>query len=691
MSDSRHGVLDSSWHVASQEYLEPLAVLIIGIAAFVAFSMYIGPDLNWDFLNYHLYIGMHASGDSMASSFYPAGGMSYVTPYAYWPLGLMVAAKWPAMLVGGSLAAIGALAVIVTWYLAKQLFPGRTATATRLRAVATILGIASPLVLTEVGTSFIDLTTAVPCVLGLALLLRALNSGSTASKILGLSGLCFGISAALKFTNVPFALAGFLTVTAIWLCRPDISWRGLSYFLLGQMLGFAIVYGPWGIQLWREFGNPFFPFLDSYFQSARFNRADMALSTEFSLERLWESLLSVRGRLHQRFLPHSVGDWLLRPLYMLDPVANVYTEVRAPDARLLALFLIAPVALWKLRSRLISSKLVVAMIFFVFGWTFWMALFGNGRYLLPILLITGPLVVGCANEVWHRPSLGGLVAICVFVVLHVALLWEGTRYRWNESAWQDKWISAELPKGITDDPATFVVFDVQSGSWLNAFVHPKSRFVNPIGQGSQPSSQVGDRYSRLLTESSAIVAVFRFDFVDRKSGMPVPPTPSNRNVTAIQQGLQVDFDACQTGHLVEANADRTVTLVRDGERVEHKGIYGLFFCPASYSPKLADQFRPNPLYEAVFSKIELACPRQFPPNTGKTICASTTCWRTYFSTDTNVIVEADGEVSTQYFGAYQLPYVGKVEAILAPEFRMECHEELGRYKPWDPGANLFIK
>ena len=56
-----------------------------------------GKDLHWDALNYHLYLGFSALNDRFAQDFFAAGAPSYLNPYAYVPLYLMVKAGVPAL------------------------------------------------------------------------------------------------------------------------------------------------------------------------------------------------------------------------------------------------------------------------------------------------------------------------------------------------------------------------------------------------------------------------------------------------------------------------------------------------------------------------------------------------------------------------------------------------------------------
>ena len=681
-------VTASAWRTA----LEPIVIFFIGALGFVAWTLHAGRDLNWDFLNYHLYLGMHAGGDGLDRNFFPAGGSSYLNPYAYWPLGMMIAAKWPAMVIGGVLAFIQSLAVPATWYLAKQLFPDASRKALTLRVAATAIGVVCPLVLTEVGTSFIDLNTAIPVVLGAALMLKAFTTSSYRTLLFVIAGMCLGLAAALKLTNAQFALAAFLGMTTTCAFRPEVTWKTLLVFGFAEVGGLIAGHGIWGFQLWREFGNPFFPHLNSIFQAAAPTIGANGPQEPISLGGLWDRLSQVRGGLQQRFLPISFSDWLLRPLYMVDPVAGVYVELRSPDARFLALFLLAPFAVWKSRKEYGTNNLIPLLSFFLIGWIVWMFMFGNGRYLIPLMLAAGPILVACANACWPRPSKLGLAAITIFVCVQAALMWEGAKYRWEKEPWQPYWIMAELPKAVTNRPVTFVNFDLQSASWLTAFVRPESRILNPSGVHALPATGTGaDKLNRLLADSSEIFAVFSFSFLDAKTLLPFPASPANKIGLAARIGLQVDLDSCQTGKLIETEGRRYGAFVgKAGEKVERLGTRGFFFCHAEYRPETKTEISLHPAYEAVFDKIEDTCPKVFPPR-GASVCQGLNCWRIYGSTENRITINELGEVNSDHYGAFDNPFLGSVEELSQDPSKIDCHSTLGRYVPWSSGSNIFSR
>jgi hypothetical protein len=232
-ADSHHATLST----------EAWMVSLAGLLGCIGWAIHIGPDANWDFLNYHLYLGLHANGDRLGKDYFPAGGAGYLAPYAYWPLAQMIAAKWPGVLVGSIMGGIHSLAVIATWYLSLQLFPQRSRKETVLRLSATAIGVICPIVLIEVGSSFIDLSTAVPVVLGVAWLLRALRIDQSRLLFVALAGLSLGLASALKLTNALYAGTAVIALAITWIYRSDVNWRMLIAICAAEGAGFANGYG----------------------------------------------------------------------------------------------------------------------------------------------------------------------------------------------------------------------------------------------------------------------------------------------------------------------------------------------------------------------------------------------------------------------------------------------------------------
>ena len=665
-------------------------LMVAGIAAALAvlWILKLGPDINADFLSYHLYIGLHAGGDTLSTDYFPAGASSYLLPYAQWPLSAMIAADWPPRVIGAMLSILHSTAAIATWLVALQLFPGRSRVDTASRIVATVLGAMSPLVLTGVGSSHVDLLTAIPVVVGLALVLKSMASERHRSGWMLAGGLFFGAATALKLTNATMAIAVGMTVAAAMFYRRDVSFGQVVAMGCGVVLGFVLTYGYWGLLLYREFGNPMFPFFDPAFKVKGSPQAAPAVDV-FSpfLNRLW----TFRDGLHQRFLPHGWNEWLLRPLYMSDPSPDVYAEVRAPDARFLVLVLIAPFAVWKLRKRDDHGLLPPLLLFIVFGWILWMTLFGNGRYMLPIALAAGPALVACFRLCSERSPQWGWLAAGVLILVQSTLMYEGARFRWGQSAWQDRWIDARLPANITSKAVTFVVLNNVAPSWLTLFVHPRSRFVYPDAISVKAStSELAARLPKILAESPRLVAVFVYNRIDPVTKKPIPELPVDMRPLAENHKLIIDFPACQSGELLDGLHSPETSSSLGGMQSARTSAAGYFFCPARYDPAFVPT-PVDPVFEAAFDNLEQACRVELPPGTTYTGCSTNICWRRYPTTDAIVTINDAGETNVRRYGGYDNPYLGQAIDLAKSAKDVNCYPELGRYVPWHPGANMLSR
>jgi len=309
---------------------------------------------------------------------------------------------------------------------------------------------------------------------------------------------------------------------------------------------------------------------------------------------------------------------------------------------------------------------------------------------MPWALVVGPALAGCARMCWPQLKLPALAAISVFVFVQAALLWEGAQLRWAGSAWQQEYVSAVLPPEVTQRPVTFVAMDGQSASWLSAFAHPGSRFANPGGPSLRAApGKSSDRFGSILGQSSDIVAVIRFNYVESETRKPFPSTPGNQEIASTLMGLQVDPSSCVTGRLVEEQPERTAEFVRAGVKVQLTGLQGFFFCPATYAPGINRAPPLDPLREAALNKIEEMCPRQYPPGSSHTYCANKMCKRIYSASDTELAITPDGAVTARHYGAVQQPFLGNVSELSRDASNVQCHESLGQYAPWSPGANLL--
>jgi len=228
--------------------------------------------LGWDALNHHIYLGWTAEQHRFDLDFLAAGYQSFQSPYLNWSVYRMAASGWTGASAGAVLASLHMLVVWPVWMLARACAPGAATIDVAMRVLAVALALMSSVVLSAFGSSMNDLLAAAPLVWAVALAMeptaRAGMAPAMVRRYVVLSGLCVGLAVALKLSNGPLAVL----MPGLWLlCALELRGRVEAVALgsLGVLAGFLLGYGHWGWLLWRQFGNPVFPFHDHWFAPLR--------------------------------------------------------------------------------------------------------------------------------------------------------------------------------------------------------------------------------------------------------------------------------------------------------------------------------------------------------------------------------------------------------------------------------------
>jgi hypothetical protein len=223
-------------------------------------------------MNHHVYLGLIAEQPRWDLDVVAASFQGYQYPYLYWPVYRMSLLEGSGAVVGAAWAAAqAALLLPPVWVFSRRLLAlgdGRSTAWSVLgateRALACALAFTSVVLLSSLETTANDLLAAVPLVWAFAVM--AGTPGS--ERRLALAAGLWGASAALKLSN-----AMFLPLLLVWWVAGDYGsrggWlrRGLA-LAAGAAVGFGIVYAPWGWQLWRVTGNPFYPYFGALFGAA---------------------------------------------------------------------------------------------------------------------------------------------------------------------------------------------------------------------------------------------------------------------------------------------------------------------------------------------------------------------------------------------------------------------------------------
>jgi hypothetical protein len=389
-----------------------------------------------------------------------------------------------------------------------------------------------------------------------------------------------------------------------------------------------------------------------------------------------------------RFQPDTWREALLRPLAMASPEGSVYVEIIAPDFRFLFIIVLAIAWLVLARGekrRSLAAPLLLAVTAVAF-WP-WLATTGNGRYFIPFLLIAGPLCIGLLHLVPSTRTFR-VVAAVAMVMWQAFLIYEIDPWRfWGHVVWSEgPPFEITVPSEITAQPATYVTLSSISYSLIAPSFHPASRWVNiaPMAGASDMSAD-GLRTQAVIAAPGPLNVIF-------------PTVPGGQEGEAIDEELGTAIDALLARQGLSLEATSRCRLLRsaglagmassklaDGDAGK-PGLHGFWLCPLTRhaSVRVINEMPLRDESERTFEKLERTCPRIFAPGSAVSLRIPTGAVRGYPGSDFKIYVFDDGRVFYKYYRALNAVEVGKVDAVLAASFAMNCDRIRGRSGlPWE--------
>jgi hypothetical protein len=419
----------------------PIAIALGALLLGAIYTWIAGEDANWDWQNYHEYNVWAVLNGRYDTDALPAGFQTYFNPAVYFPvyaLRHLLPLPTGFMIIG----AIHGLNLALVYWLTRVLL--RNAATFGAVAASILIAAFGPMTLSEVGTSFSDILTALPILAGFILILTA--DRSQRLRYL-LAGLLLGAAVGLKLTNVVFALAAAAAV--LLSARPLMAMICLG---LGGALGGLASGGAWSLMLWREMGNPVFPLFNGVFQSGE---------------------LAPNNIMDMQFLPKGFWDALGYPFYWLlgDNRSSEYPFRDARFAVAMLLMLVGIGARLMRRAAMFTRRDLQFFVIFAVSYAAWLWLFSIQRYAIVLELLCGPLIVLLLSRVMASASAKTSTAIMLSVAAAIAL-WSQPGDWWRRprsDPYQPK-ISARL-----DQPATYFLLD-KPLAYVAPLLPPRSRF-----------------------------------------------------------------------------------------------------------------------------------------------------------------------------------------------------------------------
>ncbi|MCP5411881.1 MAG: hypothetical protein H6924_07065 [Alphaproteobacteria bacterium] len=373
-----------------------------------AFVILLGKDTSWDFRNYHWYGPYALLNHRMGIDVAVAHQGTYYNPYLDVPFYLL-ARHTHAWIALGVLGAVQGATIIPLYLMGRTLLRlPLNGTDTKVAAGAlALLGQVGALTLTEFGTTYYDNVMALFVLSGLCILVtnrQVLRDGPPlrAALVSAAAGLITGMAMGLKLPEMPFCIGFAAALLAVGGNARQLAVR-LAAGGLGGIIGFAILAGPWMLDMWHLTGNPLFPYFNDYWKSP--------LALDVSYRDL-------------RFVPTHLWRQLFFPfLFSLD--WHVAGDLGFQDIRVALTYLLLPIAaiVWLLRRQSADPLLeergtAILFVFAAVSYAAWLHFFAIYRYAILFEMLAPLLLIGAVGLLplsgrTRAMMLGALCALCL--------------------------------------------------------------------------------------------------------------------------------------------------------------------------------------------------------------------------------------------------------------------------------------
>ena len=412
-------------------------VIAASLLAGAAYAWFAGEDINWDWRNYHEYNAFALINGRYDQDVAPAGIQTFLNPLAYLPAYLL-RHHVGAPLWGMMLGAIHGLNLALIYWFSRLVLSGAASGLTL--AAAVVIAAFGPMTLSEVGTSFADILTALPVIAGLGLIVSANAKHRTRHLI---AGILIGGAVGLKLTNMVFFLGA--AASLLYAARPLMA---LSCFAIGGAIGGLGTGGAWAWALWQEFGNPVFPFYNTIFRSS---------------EAPLEAMADVR------FMPHNLWDAAAYPFYWLigDHRSSEWPFRDPRFAIAFVLFAVNAGASLLGKIRVFARRDKQFLLFFAVAYGTWLFTFSIHRYAVVLELLCAPLIVLLLSRLLlafqHETPRTDRLPRANFAALTAAAaiaLWSQAA-DWSRRPWSDPY--QPVLSGALRNPAAYLLIEKPVG------------------------------------------------------------------------------------------------------------------------------------------------------------------------------------------------------------------------------------
>ncbi|GIL39193.1 hypothetical protein [Roseiterribacter gracilis] len=379
------------------------ALSLAALVFFAVLALVLGKEAAWDFQNYHWYTPYALLNGRRMFDIAVAHHATYYSPLLDLPLWWIANAGpgwWGGVWLGLHAGASAILIAAIAWHV----LPLHGATI-RL-AVASLLGFFGALgggTMSQIGSTSNDILVGLPVLASLLVLLLAADCKRW--WMLLLAGVLCGFAVGAKLTTGIYAV-GSLGALLFLAGGPRAKLRAIVLFGLGGAIGAAITGGFWWYALWRETGNPLFPFANTIFKSPLIKIADYSDPT---------------------FRPR---DWFTRILFpfIFTTDSRKVAEWDFRDVRIAVAYVLAFVMLVAMVAKRTSADPLAdrvrgrMLLAYVAGaYLPWALVFGIYRYALPIEMLA-PVAIAVLIGWTDAPRAARVATVVLLTVMTQAMV-----------------------------------------------------------------------------------------------------------------------------------------------------------------------------------------------------------------------------------------------------------------------------
>ena len=425
-------------------------VLLLCLLCGGLWSLWLGQDVSFDLLNYHLYLPYAFLHGRFGLDLIAAGAThSFFNPLADIPYYLLFVHlnDWPRLTAFLQGLWYG-LFLFFAWKTVALLFShGRLARVRLLRLNAFLLGVTGMAVATQAGMSSNEVMCGTMLLAALYLLLYKHPSDPRAPHCWAWAAFICCAAAGLKYTCAPVCAGLGAAGLYLW---GRYQRRGKVLFLctVCGAAGFLLTAGYFLWRNWSWTGNPFFPYFNAFFHSPYFVSEN--LSNGWAVPSTFLEVFSLPfTRLH--FVLEFAVDWRV----MLGYVA----------AAVLALG-----ALFR-RGKKLNARWTALWLVFVLAYIAWAVFFASMRY-AAILEFCGALLAVCAL----RSLFGSVTGAALATVLSIIIFFQPMPQWSRQGFFKQNQTFANLPF-IENNALVLLGGHV---SFLVPFLNPNASYVGGI-------------------------------------------------------------------------------------------------------------------------------------------------------------------------------------------------------------------